>query len=143
MRNFTSSDRLIIASDNALKTLFGGYHTTSRENPADSFKEDSTLEDKAKKHTAGLMRVNHAGEVCAQALYQGQALTAKLPEVRQKMELAAIEENDHLNWCETRLKELNSHTSLCNKHLITLSVTRTLRLTVKHKTISTKNTRLQ
>ncbi len=60
------------------------------------------------------MRVNHAGEVSAQALYQGQAFTAKLPNVREKMQQAAIEENDHLIWCEERLKELNSHTSLFN-----------------------------
>lgn len=60
------------------------------------------------------MRVNHSGEVCAQALYHGQALTAKLPNVRREMQQAAIEEQDHLAWCEDRLKELNSHTSLLN-----------------------------
>jgi ubiquinone biosynthesis monooxygenase Coq7 len=60
------------------------------------------------------MRVNHSGEVCAQALYHGQALTAKLPNVRREMEQAAIEEQDHLAWCEDRLKELDSHTSLLN-----------------------------
>ena len=60
------------------------------------------------------MRVNHRGEVCAQALYHGQALTAKLPNVRREMEFAAIEEQDHLAWCEQRLKELDSHTSLFN-----------------------------
>ena len=60
------------------------------------------------------MRINHCGEVCAQALYQGQALTAKLPEVREKMEQAATEENDHLQWCADRLKELDSHTSFFN-----------------------------
>ena len=66
------------------------------------------------RHVAGLMRVNHSGEVCAQALYPGQALTAKLPNVRREMEQAAIEEQDHLAWCEDRLKELDSHTSLLN-----------------------------
>ena len=60
------------------------------------------------------MRVNHCGEVCAQALYQGQALTAKLPEVRQRMERAAQEENDHLDWCESRLKALDNRKSLLN-----------------------------
>ncbi|PRD29861.1 UNVERIFIED_CONTAM: coq7 [Trichonephila clavipes] len=60
------------------------------------------------------MRVNHSGEVCAQALYHGQALTAKLPHVREEMQQAAIEEQDHLAWCEDRLKELDSHTSLLN-----------------------------
>jgi ubiquinone biosynthesis monooxygenase Coq7 len=60
------------------------------------------------------MRVNHAGEISAQALYQGQALTAKLPDVRDKMEQAAEEEFDHLNWCQSRLSELDSHTSVLN-----------------------------
>jgi len=60
------------------------------------------------------MRINHTGEVCAQALYQGQALTAKLPTVRQSMERAAQEENDHLAWCETRLRELDNRKSLLN-----------------------------
>tara|TARA_B100000446_G_scaffold39947_3_gene35514 strand:+ start:18182 stop:18661 length:480 start_codon:yes stop_codon:yes gene_type:complete len=60
------------------------------------------------------MRVNHAGEVCAQALYQGQAMTAKLPQVRQEMELAAEEEVDHLAWCQERIENLGSHTSLLN-----------------------------
>jgi ubiquinone biosynthesis monooxygenase Coq7 len=60
------------------------------------------------------MRINHCGEVCAQALYQGQALTAKLPDVREKMEQAAAEENDHLQWCSDRLEQLDSHKSLFN-----------------------------
>ena len=60
------------------------------------------------------MRVNHSGEVSAQGLYQGQALTARLPEVRDKMEQAAIEENDHLAWCEQRLNDLGTHKSLLN-----------------------------
>jgi ubiquinone biosynthesis monooxygenase Coq7 len=60
------------------------------------------------------MRVNHSGEVCAQALYQGQALTARLPVVRERMEQAALEENDHLAWCEQRLHELGSHKSYLN-----------------------------
>jgi ubiquinone biosynthesis monooxygenase Coq7 len=60
------------------------------------------------------MRINHSGEVAAQGLYQGQALTAKLPEVREKMERAAAEENDHLDWCEQRIHELGTHTSYLN-----------------------------
>ena len=66
------------------------------------------LTDSERRHAAGLMRVNHSGEVCAQGLYQGQALTARLPQVRQSMEQAALEENDHLKWCEERLQELES-----------------------------------
>jgi len=60
------------------------------------------------------MRIDHTGEVCAQALYQGQSLTARLPEVRKKMERAAAEENDHLDWCERRIEELGGRTSLLN-----------------------------
>ncbi|MES9989411.1 MAG: 2-polyprenyl-3-methyl-6-methoxy-1,4-benzoquinone monooxygenase, partial [Candidatus Thiodiazotropha endolucinida] len=63
---------------------------------------------------ARLMRINHTGEVCAQALYQGQALTAELPQIRDTMERAAQEENDHLAWCETRLNELDNRKSLLN-----------------------------
>ena len=76
--------------------------------------EPSQLWVRDAQHVAGLMRVNHSGEVCAQALYHGQALTAKLPHVRQEMQQAAIEEQDHLAWCEDRLKELDSHTSVLN-----------------------------
>ena len=65
-----------------------------------------------RRHVAGLMRVNHAGEIAAQGLYQGQAATARLDEVRQSMEQAAEEENDHLAWCEERLSELGSRPSV-------------------------------
>ena len=65
-------------------------------------------------HVAGLMRVNHSGEVSAQALYQGQSITARNHEVREKLEQAALEENDHLVWTENRLKELGERTSLLN-----------------------------
>jgi ubiquinone biosynthesis monooxygenase Coq7 len=84
-----------------------------RNSPAEQ-KPTSELSDSEKKHIAGLMRINHTGEVCAQALYQGQALTAKLPDVRESMEHAAQEEIDHLAWCKKRLDELNSHTSYLN-----------------------------
>ena len=95
MRQITFSDKLIMLADNSLKTLLGGYQTTERAKPR-PVKEDSLeLTPEEAKHSAGLMRINHTGEVCAQALYQGQALTARLPEVRGKMEEAAAEENDH------------------------------------------------
>lgn len=113
MRNSSPIDSIIGVADNALKTLFGGYQATERKNPADSTEQDD-LSDKETKHAAGLMRINHCGEVCAQALYQGQALTAKLPDIREKMIQAAAEENDHLSWCSNRLEELDSHTSLLN-----------------------------
>ena len=113
MRSESPVDKLIGVADNALKTLFGGYQVTERENPSIRI-EAVDLSEKESKHAAGLMRINHCGEVCAQALYQGQALTAKLPEVRDKMEQAAAEENDHLQWCSDRLKQLDSHKSLLN-----------------------------
>jgi 3-demethoxyubiquinol 3-hydroxylase len=107
------SDKLCLAANNALQTLFGTPLRTEREDPADSSPHHKHR-SVTSKHIAGLMRINHCGEVCAQALYQGQAITAKLPQVRQKMEQAAIEENDHLEWCANRLKALNSHTSYLN-----------------------------
>jgi len=113
MRHTSFIDSLCSVADNALRTLAGGYQTTSRPSPATT-EQESDLSDKQKKHTAALMRINHCGEVCAQALYQGQALTAKLPDVREKMEQAAREENDHLEWCEQRLTELNARPSLFN-----------------------------
>ncbi|MCL0149254.1 demethoxyubiquinone hydroxylase family protein, partial [Klebsiella pneumoniae] len=84
-----------------------------RANPAQTH-ETPPLDNKQQQLIAGLMRVNHTGEVCAQALYHGQALTAKLPTVREEMQRAALEEQDHLAWCEDRLKELNSHISVLN-----------------------------
>ncbi|MES2625480.1 MAG: 2-polyprenyl-3-methyl-6-methoxy-1,4-benzoquinone monooxygenase [Pseudomonadota bacterium] len=106
-------DTLIIQLDQALHTLVPGSIEATRRNPADA-NEQAPLESVASKHAAGLMRINHTGEVCAQALYQGQALTAKLPDVRSSMEQAAKEESDHLQWCESRLTELDSRPSLLN-----------------------------
>ena len=113
MRHYSPIDHLLINLDQAVRTVFGKPQVTERPNPADAH-EDSVLSEEERRRTACLMRVNHAGEVSAQALYQGQALTAKLPEVREKMERAALEENDHLDWCEGRIKELGSHTSVLN-----------------------------
>jgi len=112
-RHFNPTDQLLINLDKAVSTLFGKPESTERPNPADNIKENEMQEGQI-SHITGLMRVNHTGEVCAQALYQGQALTAKLPKVRENMERAAMEENDHLNWCDTRLKELGSHSSYLN-----------------------------
>ena len=107
-------DQLIVHIDQGLRTLTGKLDAESlRKNPSDGIKEFS-LNDKQRKHSAGLMRINHVGEICAQALYQGQALTARNPSTRDNMKLAAQEEIDHLNWCEQRLQELNSHTSYLN-----------------------------
>ena len=106
-------DRFIAEFDHALRTLTGDRSTSTRPSPASGL-EDVTLSEKERQHVGGLMRVNHAGEVCAQALYQGQALTAQLNDVREQMEHAATEEWDHLAWCEERLNELHSHTSYFN-----------------------------
>lgn len=100
--------------DCALRTMFPPKErVTPRQSPAESITE-AQLTSAEKKHIAGLMRVNHAGEVCAQALYQGQALTAQLTHIKKQMNDAALEEIDHLAWCEQRLCELGSNTSILN-----------------------------
>lgn len=114
LRQFTLLDHVITNIDTAMRTLFiDDNRATYRPSPAAEVEAD-TIPAEDKKHVAGLMRVNHTGEVCAQALYQGQALTAKLPDIRDKMTQAAQEEIDHLGWCEQRLKELGANTSILN-----------------------------
>ncbi|MTI64452.1 2-polyprenyl-3-methyl-6-methoxy-1,4-benzoquinone monooxygenase [Methylophaga sp.] len=112
-RHYSLFDKFIIEFDKALTTVAGQPETTSRPTPGEEL-EETELTALERKQSAGLMRVNHAGEVSAQALYQGQALTAKLPKVREAMEVAAREENDHLVWCQQRLDALSSHTSVLN-----------------------------
>ena len=112
-RNFSPADHLMMQVDTGLRTLFGKPSTTERPNPEDVV-EEGELSSNEKELAGRLMRINHSGEVAAQGLYQGQALTAKLPEVKEKMERAAQEENDHLDWCEQRIKELGTHTSYLN-----------------------------
>jgi len=122
MRSLSPLDTFITHVDNAMKTLVPSAAHSFRPSPADQ-SADGELSDSEKRHASGLMRINHTGEVCAQALYQGQSLTARLPEVRQAMEEAAEEEIDHLVWCEERLKELGSRTSLLNPMFYGLSYT--------------------
>lgn len=112
-RQLSPLDRLISEADTVLRTLSSRGNTATRPSPADGH-SDTALDDKRRRHVAGLMRVNHTGEVCAQALYQGQALTAKLPTVREEMQHAADEEVDHLVWCEDRLHQLGSRPSVLN-----------------------------
>ena len=111
-KSLSGLDLLLAEADRALKTLASST-TASRPNPAGR-PLDPPLEDSERRHAAGLMRVNHAGEVAAQALYQGQALTARGSHVRESLRQAAQEEGDHLAWCEERLRELDSHPSVLN-----------------------------
>ena len=112
-RNITDFDRVIGQLDQALHTVFGPPPPAGRTNPAAS-RTDPTLDGAEREISGRLMRINHVGEICAQALYQGQAVTARLPEVRGKMEQAAQEENDHLAWTEQRIHELGAHVSYLN-----------------------------
>ena len=112
-RRLSPVDNLLVQFDQALRTLVPGSSQAGRDNPATA-RAETELDDKQRKHAAGLMRINHTGEVCAQALYQGQALTARLDDVRESMEQAASEEVDHLAWCEQRLTELDSRPSVLN-----------------------------
>lgn len=110
----TRTDHLIHQFDTVLRTLVPHAAAPSRPSPATEEVHDEPLDDEERRHAAGLMRINHTGEVCAQALYQGQGLTARLPEVRDQMERAAQEEIDHLAWCDARLQELDDRPSLLN-----------------------------
>ena len=112
-RQYSPVDRLLLQADAALRTLLPFSGASSRPSPA-IVQNETELSSEESRHVAGLMRINHTGEVCAQALYQGQALTAKLPQVRSAMEHAADEEIDHLAWCEQRIRELGSHPSVLN-----------------------------
>ncbi len=110
-RSYSRLDHLIISIDNALRMSSGEAATAKRPNPATDV-PDVVMEDAQRQHAAGLMRINHAGEICAQALYAGQAATARNPEVQAEMQQAADEEIDHLSWCKERLDELESRPSL-------------------------------
>ncbi|ALM51609.1 2-polyprenyl-3-methyl-6-methoxy-1,4-benzoquinone monooxygenase [Halomonas huangheensis] len=120
-RTLSRADQLIHQFDNVLRTLVPGAATASRPSPASSDIVDAEMSVEEREYAAGLMRINHTGEVCAQALYQGQGLTARLPDVREQMEEAAQEEIDHLAWCDARLTELDARTSLLNPLFYTAS----------------------
>lgn len=107
-------DKLLIAADNALRTLAGAGHA-AKPNPARAIPEGSdALGEAERRHASGLMRVNHVGEICAQALYQAQALSTRDPVLRQHFEAAAREETDHLLWTQERLRELGASPSVLN-----------------------------
>ena len=105
-------DRLIIEFDRALRTLAAPARTV-RPTPGSGL-PDAPLDEGEKRHVVGLMRVNHCGEICAQALYQGQALTSRDPAVRDALRQAADEETEHLAWTEQRIAELGGRKSLLN-----------------------------
>lgn len=109
-RNYSRLDELIMQVDHGIRSLFTALPPPSRTYPGDAH-EETSLSAQERRHAAGLMRVNHSGEICAQALYQGQAVAARLEDVRDKMAQAALEEQDHLAWCARRISELDSHTS--------------------------------
>ncbi len=113
MRRYSVLDRWIGEADKVLRTLAPQAMQAQRENPSVQYPAVE-LTQQEQLHTASLMRINHTGEVCAQALYQGQSLTARLPTVREEMRQAAKEEEDHLAWCEQRLTELGAQTSIFN-----------------------------
>ena len=110
-RRFSTADRIIINLDRAVRSLQGKNPGSGRPSPAQD-QDPDVMSARERRTSAALMRVNHAGEVAAQALYHGQALTATDPALRRAMEQAAREEDDHLRWCRQRLDELEGRTSL-------------------------------
>lgn len=113
LRKLSSLDRLIADLDHALLTSTTDATLPARPNPA-ADAQSAALDPTQRRHVAGLMRINHAGEVCAQALYLGQARVARDEATRQHLLHAAQEEADHLAWCGQRLRELNDRASLLN-----------------------------
>ena len=107
-------DRLIQNFDQALRVSAGETAVADRPDPADNARSEADLSDEERQHAGGLMRVNHTGEVCAQALYMGQAATARTTDVREAMQQAADEELDHLAWCQNRLDALGARPSVLN-----------------------------
>ena len=112
-RRLTPLDRFIAGIGDALQTIAVPASRNARPNPAEGI-DDAELDTRQKNHSAGLMRVNHAGEIAAQGLYQGHAAVARDEKISQQMEQAAEEEFDHLAWCEQRLTELESGPSKLN-----------------------------
>lgn len=115
MRHYSFSDQLCMNADHLLRFLAGQNlpNPQLRKNPAKDLTEPE-LSLSERKHVSGLMRVNYTGEVCAQALYQGQAITSRNIEIKKQLEQAGLEEIDHLFWCQSRLQELDSRVSILN-----------------------------
>jgi len=115
MRHYSPLDRLITPLDQTLRTLFAS-HVAARPYPAENLPEAPEIADQpgTRRHAAALMRINHSGEVAAQALYQGQAFVSQADVTRASLMEAAREETDHLAWCAERIRELGGRTSLLN-----------------------------
>lgn len=113
MRKFSVFDKVFIELEHGLRTCFVKPPAGQRPYPAQKLElEPSDIDDSESKHVSGLMRINNAGEVAAQGLYRGQAITARNTDIKKDMLQAAEEENEHLNWCQTRLEELGARRSL-------------------------------
>lgn len=112
-RPLSRLDRVLVEIEHALDTAFNPQPVSSRPSPSAGIR-DVALDDDQRRHVGGLMRINHVGEVCAQALYSGQAAVARDPGVRHQLLEAAAEETDHLAWCGERLHELGDRPSLLN-----------------------------
>jgi len=113
MRLFSFADKICLGLDQALRALANIPKTSGVTYPGEDAANE-TLDNQQTKHSASLMRINHAGEICAQALYHGQGMVSRSKEIQADMQQAAIEEGDHLAWCKQRLDELHSHTSYLN-----------------------------
>lgn len=112
-QQYRGADRFIIEFDRMLQTVAGVLRGNRRPCPSAAIAE-ADLTPAEREHAAALMRVNHVGEVCAQALYQGQAFTARDPATRDSLKQAASDEEDHLAWCAGRIEELGGRTSVLN-----------------------------
>lgn len=112
-RHYSPLDRVLMRLDHALSSSLAGVAAAQRANPAGDLPE-ADMDQIQRRHAAGLMRINHTGEVCAQALYVGQAAVARDAGTRAHLEHAAQEEADHLAWCHARLTELDARPSLLN-----------------------------
>lgn len=114
MRKFSLLDKILVELDQSMRVVHATAPTTERPNPAEGVQETAPLSEADRDLICRLMRINHTGEVSAQGLYRGQAMTANRPDIKEQMDRAAMEENDHLNWTEKRLQELGGRKSLLN-----------------------------
>ena len=114
MRTLSLLDKILVEIDQSLRVVHANAPTTERPNPAEGVQETAPLSDEDRQLINRLMRINHTGEVSAQGLYRGQAMTANRPDIKAQMDRAAMEENDHLNWTEKRLHALDGRKSLLN-----------------------------